>query len=128
MVKVVPKSKDHYLDFLPNTRKIAELAAEHHAIDLRAYDLRGLTLIADSFVLCSASSEPHFKAIFNSVVEGMKGIGVVPLHREGALTGGWLVLDYGTVIFHIFREEARAFYDLDGLWGDAPQINLGVDN
>lgn len=109
------------------TRKIAKFAAAHHAIDIKAYDVRGLTLIADSFVLCSASSEPHIRAVFNAIVEGMKEAGVSPLHKEGTLKGGWLLIDYGAIIVHIFREEARAFYDLDGLWGDAPEMDLGLN-
>jgi len=104
------------------------LAANVKARDIRAYDLRGLTVIADSFVICSASSEPHFKAVYNSVKEGMKEVGVAPLHTEGISRGHWRVLDYGNIIVHIFREEAREFYDLDGLWGDAPEINLKLDD
>jgi ribosome-associated protein len=111
-------------DFLPNTLRVAGLAADHKAKCIRAYDVRGLTLIADSFVLCSASSEPQVKAIHNAVREGMKEIGIAPLRSEGAPDNGWLVLDYGDIIFHIFREEARAYYDLDGLWGDARVIDL----
>jgi ribosome-associated protein len=114
-------------DFLPSTRTLAALAADHKASDIRAYDLRGLTLIADSFVICSASSEPQVKAIHNSVREGMKGTGAVLLRTEGTPACGWLVMDYGDVIFHVFRKEARVFYDLDGLWGDAPQLDLDLD-
>ena len=127
MAKLVKKSSPPEPDFIPKTRKIAALAAEIKAIDIRAYDIRGLTLIADSFVICSASSEPQLKAIFNSVKEGMKEVGVAPLHSEGRARGGWLVIDYGNVIFHLFREEARTFYDLDGLWADAPPIKLELD-
>jgi len=114
-------------EYLPNLLRIAAAAADHKAIDLRACDVRGLTLIADAFVLCSAASEPQMKAIYQAVRREMKEIGVRPLHTEGEPTGGWLVLDYGDVIFHVFREEAREFYDLDGLWGDAPLVDLGLD-
>ena len=124
MGKLVKKSSAPQPDFLPTVLRVAALAAEHKAIDIKAYDLRGLTLIADSFIICAASSQPQFKAIYNGVREGMKAVGVAPLHAEGSLRGKWLVLDYGTVILHVFREEARAFYDLDGLWGDAPEIDV----
>lgn len=113
-------------DFMPVLLHIATLADEHKAKDIKAYDVRGLTLVADVFLLCSASSEPQLRAIFNAVKEGLKDAGVKQLHSEGAFTGGWFVMDYGTVIFHIFREEARNFYDLDGLWGDAPLMDLGL--
>lgn len=111
-------------DFLTATRQVVELAAEHKAIDIKAYDVRALTLIADSFVMCSASSEPHMKALLNSVRDGMKFFGMRALHVEGESSGGWVVLDFGGVVVHLFRVEARAFYDLDGLWADAPEIPL----
>ena len=113
-------------DVFAVTRRIAQLAADHKAVGIKAYDLRELTLIADAFVICSASSEPQMKAVLNAVRDGMKEVGVRPLNTEGEATGGWLVLDYGATVFHLFRTEARAFYDLDGLWGDAPEVALGL--
>lgn len=115
-------------DFLPHVHRIAALASEHKAENIVAYDLRGLTLIADSFVVCSAKSEPQLKAISNAVREGMKEVGVKPLSVEGTTSGGWLVMDYGVIIFHIFRPKTRDFYDLDGFWGDAPKIPLDLDD
>lgn len=114
-------------DFLAATRRIAELAADRKAIDIKAYDVRELTLIADSFVMCSAASEPQMKAILNAVRDGMKEVGLQPFHAEGEPSGSWLVLDFGGIIFHLFRVEAREFYDLDGLWADAPEITLDLD-
>ena len=125
MARLTPKSSERTPDFLPHVLRIGTIAADYKAIDLRAYDVRDLTLIADSFVICSAASEPQFKAIANGIRDRMKKAGVRLLRSEGEPRGGWRVLDYGIVIVHIFREEARAFYDLDGLWGDAPAIDLG---
>jgi ribosome-associated protein len=93
-----------------------------------AYDVRGLTLMADSFFICTANSEPQLKALFNTIKEGMKEVGVAPLHTEGVFQGGWLLIDFSEVIVHIFREEAREFYDLDGMWADAKRIPLDVDD
>jgi len=107
-----------------NALRIATLAAEKKAKDIRAFNLEGLTLITDCFVLCTATSEPQMKAVCNSILEGMKKIGVSPLHIEGNHRSDWLLLDYGDIIVHVFREEAREFYDLEGLWGDAPEIAL----
>jgi len=126
LAKLVKKSPGAEEDFLPDVLRMADLAADVKALDIKACDVRGLTLIADCFVMCSASSQPQFKAIFNRVKDGMKAVGVAPLRAEGVMTGHWLILDYGTIIFHVFREEAREFYDLDGLWGDAPQIGLDL--
>ncbi|MBI4557053.1 MAG: ribosome silencing factor [Candidatus Hydrogenedentes bacterium] len=122
------KTETSDLDSLPNARRIAQFAADHKASDIKGYDVRGLTVVADSFVLCSASSEPQVRAIFNTVKAGMKStVGKAPLRTEGTPSCGWLVMDYGSVIFHIFRVEAREFYDLDGLWADAPELDLDVD-
>lgn len=127
MPKLVKKTDDTALDFLPNVQRIASISADFRALDIRALDVRGLTLVADCFVLCSAASEPQVKAIYNGVKDGMKEIGVSPLRAEGEFSGSWLVLDYGTILFHIFRKEAREFYDLDGLWGDAPVLELDLE-
>jgi ribosome-associated protein len=102
--KSVTPEAEPALEFVVDSLRIAELAAQRKAINLHAYNVHGLTVLADSLVLCSASSEPQMRAIFDSVKEGM--------------------MDYGHVIFHVFREEAREFYDLDGFWGDAPEIKL----
>lgn len=113
-------------EFLVNARRIALLADEHKAERIVGYQVGELTLLADAFVICTATSEPHVKAIYSAVKEGMREAGSKTLHAEGSYTNGWVVLDYGDVIFHIFRKEAREFYDLDGLWGDAPRIDLGL--
>jgi ribosome-associated protein len=128
LAKLVKKAPEADTEFLPVTRRVASLAYDLKARDIKAYDVRGMTLIADSFLMCSASSEPQMKAVFNAVREGMKEVGVVPLHSEGRPSDGWMVLDYGIVIAHLFREDAREFYDLDGLWADAPLIELDLDD
>ncbi len=129
MAKLV-KKKGPAAEFemLPYALRAAHAAADYKAIDLVAYDLRGLTLIADCFIVCSAASEPQMKAITNGVRDALRETGLRPRHVEGEPNSGWLVLDYGSLIFHVFREEARAFYDLDGLWGDAPHIALDLDD
>lgn len=105
-------------------RLLAGFAAEKKAVDIRAYDIRGLSLVADALVLCTATSEPQVKAVFHAVESGMEKEGISPLRTEGSFSGGWLLMDYGTVIFHLFREQARKYYDLDGFWGDAKEIPL----
>ena len=127
MPKLVKKSAKIEPDYFPKTRRAASLASDFKADDILAYDVQGLTLIADSFVICSARSEPQMKAIANGVRDGMKEVGVRALHTEGTPQDGWLVLDFGDVIFHVFRTEARKFYDLDGLWADAPRIDLNLE-
>ena len=128
MPKLVKKTSNRPSDdFMPNTLRIGSIIADFKAKDIKAYDVRGLTLVADAFVLCTATSEPQFRAVINGVRSQMRNIGVKPLNVEGAVHGGWTILDYSTIIVHVFREEARTFYDLDGLWADAPEIELDLE-
>lgn len=105
-------------------RAIARIASEKKAKDIKAYNLEGLTLLADSFILCTVTSEPQQKAVFNAVYEELKTRGIIPLSTEGSFQDNWMVMDYGLVVFHIFKQKARDYYDLDGMWGDAPKIEL----
>lgn len=124
MPELVRKSEPLEPDIHPNVFQIADLLDAHKGTEIRAYDVRGLTLVADTFIVCSASSPPQLKALVNSVKDGMKESGVAPRAVEGEGEVSWIVMDYGSILVHLFREEAREFYDLDGLWGDAPQIDL----
>ena len=123
--KTRPTSETARLDAM--VQLIAELAAEKKAKSIKAYNVTGLTLTTDALVICTATSEPHIKAVFNAVKEGMKADGARPVYTEGSFKDGWLLIDFGDVIFHVFREAAREFYDLDGLWADAPTLALDLE-
>ena len=127
MAKLVVKKKSEENEFMPHVLRMADLAAEKKAVEIKAYDLRGLTLVADAFILCTVTSDPQMRAVYNSIREGMKEVSVAPFNVEGTHQDGWLLLDYSAVIVHIFKPEARAFYDLDGLWADAVEIPLELD-
>lgn len=114
----------HEPDYIETARFIAEIAAAHKARNIKALDVRGLTLVADCFVFCTASSRPQLKAVFNAIREQMRERGRPHLYTEGDFNSGWIVLDYGDVLVHIFREEAWEFYDLEDLWADAPVVDL----
>jgi ribosome-associated protein len=105
-------------------RKAALLACEY-ALSKKAegvllMDLRELTDIADYFVLCSGTSEIQVKAIADAVVEGLENKGVSPLHVEGYASLRWVLLDYVSVVVHVFHAATREHYDLESFWGDAP--------
>ena len=87
-----------------------------------ALDVRGLTSIADAFIICSGRSNRQVSAIADHVERFLKKNGVRPLSIEGRKTGHWVLMDYGDVIIHIFYEETRTFYDLEGLWVDAKRV------
>jgi ribosome-associated protein len=99
-------------------RAIARLALTKKAENVVLLDLRGLTSMADYFVVCSADSDIQVNAIARAVEEGMESEGVSAWHSEKG-SGNWVLLDYVDVVLHIFHKHARQFYSLEKLWGDA---------
>jgi ribosome-associated protein len=85
-------------------------------------DVRGLTSIADAFIICSGRSNRQVSAVADHVERFLKQEGIRPLSVEGRKEGHWVLLDYGQVIIHVFYTETRSFYDLEGLWVDAKRI------
>lgn len=90
--------------------------------DIVILDVRGQTSVADFFILCSGRSNRQVSAIAEHVVTALKQQGLRPLSAEGRKEGHWALLDYGHVVIHVFYEPVRRFYDLEGLWADAPRI------
>ena len=99
----------------------AHAAWEVKAHDLIIVDLRGISGIADHFLICSAESDRHVRAIADHIGECLEKVHVRLHHREGYSEARWILLDYHDLIIHIFDGEARRYYDLERLWGDAPQ-------
>lgn len=95
-----------------------------HAEEIVVFHVSDLTSLADFFIFCSAESDPQIRAIVEAVEDILSKKGVRPIGVEGREAGRWVLIDYDDVILHVFKEEARTFYNLDGLWGDAPQIPL----
>lgn len=106
--------------------EIVRLAADKKAIDVVELDLRGVLDYTDWFVICSGNTTRQTKAIHDGILEGLKREhGVVPRRVEGATRGDWILLDYLDVVVHIFTPEARGFYRLEELWGEAPSRVAG---
>ena len=105
-------------------RVAAHAALEKKAIDLAVLDLQGLSSIADFFLVCSARSAPQADTIAEAIRGALRAEGVRPRHNEGSALSGWLLLDYGDVVVHVFLEETRGFYSLERLWGDAPLVSV----
>ena len=100
-------------------KKIVDIAADKKAEDVVLLDIRRLTTIADYFVICSGASERQIAAITQAVLEEMDKESIAPLHSEGIGESGWVLLDYGSVIVHIFAPEVRDYYRLERLWSQA---------
>lgn len=110
-----------------DSRKLAllcrELADNKKAEDIVVLDVRELSSLTDYFVIASGTSEPHLRAIFDEITEGLwKKHEVKPKAVDGGLQAAWVVLDYFDVIIHVMRKDARDRYDLETLWGDAPRV------
>ena len=103
------------------TLAVAEYASDVKAEEIVQLDLRGLTSVADYFVICSGRSDRQVKAIHDRIHMGMKSDhGTLPTRVDGAAQAQWVLMDYGDVIVHIFMPEMRDFYRLEQLWGEAP--------
>jgi ribosome-associated protein len=100
-------------------KKVAEFAISKKASDVLLMDLRKLTGPADFFVVCSADSDTHARAIADAVRNGTDGMGVSLWHSEGFRALSWVLLDYVDVVVHVFKKDVRPFYNLERLWGDA---------
>lgn len=92
--------------------------------ELKVLKTEALTTLADYFVICTASSNTQIKAMSDACEEAMEKNGERVHHIEGHRGGTWLLMDFSSVVVHIFTDEARKFYDLERLWGDAEQIDL----
>ena len=93
------------------------------AKQLKALKIDDLTTLADYFVIATATSSTHVRALADEVEDKLAEQGVEPHHIEGKTTG-WIVLDYASVIVHVFTPNEREFYNLDSMWSDATEIDL----
>jgi ribosome-associated protein len=106
------------------TLLLTRFALEKKAYDLIVLDVRGLTSIADYFIVCSGRSDRQVQSIAQGLEENAADEGFKPFAVEGAQRGHWVLVDFSDVIVHVFYEPVREFYDLDGLWGHAPRATL----
>lgn len=105
-------------------RAAGKLALSKKGFDVKILKLKKLSSVCDYFVICSGSVDIHVKAIADAIEEGLKRKGIYSSHREGSEGARWVLLDYFDVVIHVFNEEAREFYALERLWGDAPVETL----
>ena len=101
----------------------AKVALEKKASDITILELKKLSSLTDYFLICSGRSDRQVQAIAQSIEERMRERGIRPLGEEGIREGRWVLMDYDDVVIHIFYEQIRLYYDLEGLWIEAPRIN-----
>jgi len=85
-------------------------------------DVHDICSFTDYFVICTGDNERQLRTILDETRLKLKAAGIVPHHEEGRTDSGWMLLDYGDVVVHIFSEKERAYYDLDGLWQNGKRI------
>ncbi|HEV2106733.1 MAG TPA: ribosome silencing factor [Thermomicrobiales bacterium] len=102
--------------------RIADVISDTPAADTRVLEIHALSTIADYFVVCSGANERQLRAINREVLERMAEDGIRPIRSEGDTHSGWILLDYGGIIVHIFDAEQRAFYRLEEMWAAAPTL------
>jgi len=102
--------------------RFARAALGRKAGRLVLLDVRELTSVADAFLICSGRSNRQVTAIAEHIIAELKTQKIRPLSAEGLKEGHWVLIDYGYVVIHIFYEPVRDFYDLEGLWIDAPRV------
>ena len=109
-------------------KEVAALAAKaldsKKGVDIRLLGITDISTLADYFLICTATSNTHVRALCDAVEEAMDAAGEELHSREGHRSGTWVLLDYGCVVVHVFTEETRQFYDLERLWQDAARIDL----
>jgi ribosome-associated protein len=105
--------------------RIVSVASDRKAIDIRVLDVRGMVGYTDYFVICSGNTERQTKAIHDAVHASLKASGVLPRRVEGAREARWVLMDYLDAVVHIFTPDAREFYRLEQLWGEAPSRQVG---
>ncbi len=111
-------------DLQPEVRAAVEAAQDKQASDITVLNLTGASAFADYFVLCSGQSAPQLHAIAESIEERLDRQGMSLAHREGKSGAEWVLLDYGSIVVHIFSEGARRYYDLERLWRNAERLDV----
>ena len=119
------KSEPDFISDQPLLKQILNLALSKKAGRIIAMDVRGLSSLADFFIICHGESEPQVKAITDHI---RKGTDYKPRHLEGYENQNWILLDYFDIVVHVFKKDEREYYDLERLWADAPIKEIYDDN
>ena len=102
---------------------IVKVLDENKGIDIEALEITELTTVADYFVIVTGTSSTHVRALTEDVEDGLSKLGVEPERIEGKATG-WILMDYGSVIVHIFTADMREHFNLEHLWADAKNADI----
>lgn len=113
---------DRVAKALERAKLAARIADDNRAKDILLLDLRQATPLIDFFVIASANSRRQGYAIISEIDQEMKKLGEMKLGMEGAEEGRWILVDYGDFVVHVFADDARSYYALEEIWGDAERV------
>ncbi len=119
-MKLKYKEEGSKLEGLELARKIVELAGDKLASDIVLLDTREVCSFADYFIICTGESNRQLAAVTDTINGELRKIGIIPLHVEGEADSGWILMDYGDIIIHVFSPFERDYYQLEKLWEGAP--------
>ncbi len=124
MIEATQTQQTQYeLDSLTLAHRILEIFEEKQAEDIVLLDMRPVTIITDYFLIGTATSDRQSRAVMEEVAERIKKeAGILPLGIHGVPESGWIIMDYGGVVVHLFAPDKREYYDLEGLWAEAPIV------
>ena len=104
-------------------KEIVSVLDKKKAKGIKAIEITEHSIVADYFIICSGTSNTHVKSLADEVEFELKEQGVAPYHVEGKATG-WILLDYNSILVHVFTDETREYYNLERLWQDAREIDI----
>lgn len=105
-------------------KKAAKVLDDKKALGLKVIGIKDISVIADYFVLATGTSSTHVKSLADEVEFQLKQLGRSPEHVDGYRSNSWVLLDYGSVMIHVFTSDAREFYNLDRLWQDGENVDI----
>ena len=100
------------------SEKISQILLDKKAKDVDVIKIENLTILADFFILCTGTSTTHIRTLADEIIEKLREVGLECHHMEGYESSKWILLDYGSVVVHIFHEEERKYYNLERLWSE----------
>lgn len=106
------------------SKKIFDVLDSKKALDLVVLSVKGISTIADYFIIATGTSTTHIGALCDHVEKELAKDHVLLSHKEGKVAGGWLLLDYKDIVVHIFSAETRDYYALERIWNDAPKVEM----
>lgn len=104
--------------------KICEILDNKKAIDINILKVDQLTIVADYFIICTGRSNTQVRTLAEELIDKLENEGINAIHNDGVKEGKWAVVDYGSIMVHIFNDETRIFYCLEKLWSDGSNIQL----